>query len=81
VTSAEVIVLRKLDSYRRGGGASNRHWRDVLTVLRVQRGRLDEVYLDRMAAELDLTELLERALGSALTRRDTRVAARYRVAP
>lgn len=61
VTSAEVIVLRKLDWYRREGEASDRQLRDVVSVLRVQRGRMDDAYLDRMAAELDLVELLERA--------------------
>jgi hypothetical protein len=60
VTSAEVIVLRKLDWYRRGGGASERQLRDVVSVLREQRGRLDEAYLDRMAGELELVELLAR---------------------
>lgn len=65
VTSAEVIVLRKLDWFRRGGEASERQWRDVLSVLRVQRGRLDETYLEQMAAELGLADLLARARSSA----------------
>lgn len=65
VTSAEVIILRKLDWYRRGGMASDRQMRDVASVLREQRGRLDDSYLERMAAELDLRELLTRARESA----------------
>jgi hypothetical protein len=65
VTSAEVIILRKLDWYRRGSLASERQMRDVVSVLREQRGRLDDSYLDRTAAELDLSELLSQARRSA----------------
>ena len=61
ITSAELIILRKLDWYRRGGEASERQLRDVISVLREQRGRVDDSYLDRMALELDLFELLVRA--------------------
>lgn len=61
VTSAEVIVLRKLDWYRRGGGVSDQQWRDVLGVLKVQGGRLDLRYLRELAHELELAELLDRA--------------------
>jgi len=61
VTSAEDIVLAKLEWYRMGGEVSDRQWRDVLGVLKVQAGRLDQDYVRRMAVELDVTELLERA--------------------
>ena len=61
VTSAEVIILRKLDWYRRGGLASDRQMRDVASVLREQRGRLDDSYLERTATVLDLVDLLARA--------------------
>ncbi len=61
VTSAEVIVLRKLDWFRRGEMASDRQWRDVLAVLRVQGERLDRAWMRRLAAELGLDSLLERA--------------------
>jgi hypothetical protein len=60
VSSAELIVLRKLDWYRRGGEVSERQLRDVTSVLRQQRGRLDETYLERTAAEHGLLELLLR---------------------
>jgi hypothetical protein len=62
VSSAEDLVLRKLAWYRAGGGVSDRQWRDVLGVLKVQRGRVDLAYMRRWAAELDLLDLLERAL-------------------
>jgi hypothetical protein len=65
VTSAEDLVLRKLAWFRDGGSAPDRHWRDVLGVLKVQRPRLELGYLRRQAGELGLSELLERALDEA----------------
>ena len=62
LTAPENIVLRKLDWYRQGGGTSDRQWRDVLGVLKVQAGRLDTDYLRGAAQSARLTELLERAL-------------------
>ena len=62
VSRAEDLILRKLDWYRQGGGVSDRQWRDVLGVLKVQAERLDLQHLRRWAASLDLVELLERAL-------------------
>lgn len=62
VSSAEDLVLRKLAWFRAGGEISDRQWRDVLGVLKVQQQRIDVAHLRRWAEVLDLTDLLERAL-------------------
>jgi hypothetical protein len=45
-----------------GGEVSDRHWRDILGVLKVQGERLDRPYLQRMAGELGVGDLLGRAI-------------------
>ena len=65
VSSPEDLILRKLDWYRQGAGVSDRQWRDVLGVLKVQAERLDLAHLRHWAAVLDLAELLERALSES----------------
>ncbi len=65
VTSAEDIVLRKLVWYRAGGEVADRQWRDLLSVLKANRGEVDRAYLRRVAAELGVDDLLRRALSSA----------------
>jgi hypothetical protein len=62
VSSPEDLILRKLDWYQLGSGVSDRQWRDVLGVLKVQAERLDLAHLRHWAAALELAELLERAL-------------------
>lgn len=58
----EDILLQKLRWYRRGGEVSDRQWRDVAAIVRVQGGRLDRDYLREGAAILGVTDLLDRAL-------------------
>jgi len=65
VASAEDIVLAKLEWYRRGGEVSQRQWTDVIGVLQAQGGTLDLAYLRSGAAELEVADLLERALEAA----------------
>ena len=61
VTSPEDQVLRKLDWYRQGERVSDRQWRDVVGILRVRRGSLDDAYLAATAVALDLADDLEEA--------------------
>jgi len=41
---------------------SDQQWRDVLGVRKVQGERLDRAYLQRMAGELGVGDLLQRAI-------------------
>lgn len=61
LATAEDVVLHELVWYRDGGGVSERHWSDVLGVMRVQGDALDRSYMEQWAAELGITELLARA--------------------
>jgi hypothetical protein len=65
ISTAEDIILAKLEWYRMGGETSDRQWRDILGVIRVQSGRLDLEYLQRWAAELGVADLLQEALKEA----------------
>jgi len=65
LVSAEDIVLSKLDWYRMSGGVSERQWKDVLGVLKVQQALLDMVYLEHWATQLQLYDLLQRAIAEA----------------
>lgn len=60
--SAEDIILQKLKWFVEGGGVSDRQWRDIRGVMKVQGAALDHVYLDHHAGNLGLIGLLQRAL-------------------
>lgn len=58
----EDILLQKLRWYRRGGEVSDRQWRDIVGIVRVQGVRLDRGYLRDNAGVVDVADLLARAL-------------------
>ena len=61
----EDILLQKLHWYRRGGDVSDRQWRDIAGIVRVQGDRLDRQYLRANAVVIDVADLLERALADS----------------
>jgi hypothetical protein len=63
--SAEDTVLAKLEWYRKGACVSDRQWRDLVGVLKVQEGTLDQAYLAAWAEKLGVADLLARALNEA----------------
>jgi len=65
ICAPEDIVLQKLLWFERGARVSDRQWRDLLGVVRVNREALDREYLDRQAAANGLSELLARLLAEA----------------
>lgn len=65
LSSAEDVILAKLSWFRKGGEVSEKQWRDVLGVLKVQGTNLDFTYLEQMAARFHLTDLLLRARDDA----------------
>jgi len=65
LASSEDIVLNKLDWYHLGGDISERQWNDVLGIIKVQSDLLDKEYLSHWAAELGLSDLLDKAFRNA----------------
>lgn len=65
ICSAEDIILQKLLWFEQGARVSDRQWRDVLGVARVNRERLDRSYLDGHARANGLADLLTRLLADA----------------
>jgi len=63
--SPEDTILTKLEWYRMGGEVSERQWRDILGVLKTRNGDLEIAYLKKWADELNVKDLLERALQEA----------------
>jgi len=58
MATAEDIILQKLHWYQIGNGISDRQWRDILGVLKVQGKRLDFGYLKVWAPHLGVEDLL-----------------------
>lgn len=65
VTSADVILVRKLVWYRIGSEISERQWRDVLAILKVSGPSIDRGYVRAAAAREGVQDLLERALSES----------------
>ena len=61
-STAEDLILAKLEWFRAGGETSERQWRDILGVLDIQSDRLDFKYLQKWAEELGVQDLLQKAL-------------------
>jgi hypothetical protein len=61
----EDILLQKLRWYRNGGEVSDRQWRDIRAIVRVQGDRLDREYLREAAGILGVADLLNRALATS----------------
>lgn len=60
--SAEDIILQKLKWFVAGGRVSDRQWRDIRGVIRVQGSALDRAYLEHHAEGHGVLDLLCRAL-------------------
>lgn len=61
--SPEDVLLHKILWYKLGNEVSERQWSDVLGILQIQGGNLDDAYLARWAQHLGVTALLEQARG------------------
>jgi hypothetical protein len=62
IASAEDILLAKLEWFRAGGQASERQWRDILGICKLQMFALDDAYLRHWARDLKVLDLLDKAL-------------------
>lgn len=61
----EDVVLAKIEWFRAGGEISDRQWRDILGMLKLQCFDLDFEYMEKWAREIEVLDLLERALEDA----------------
>ena len=59
--SPEDTLLHKLVWYKLGNEISDRQWRDVIGIMKVQGELLDNSYLDTWADAIDVASLLNRA--------------------
>lgn len=65
VASPEDVILNKLEWYRKGDEVAQRQWDDVIGVLKIQAKNLDFDYLQKWAADLKISDLLERVISEA----------------
>ncbi len=64
VDTAEHTMLRKLEWFRRGGEVSERQWRDVQAIARIQGERLDREHVRLWADRLGVTDLMQRVFAA-----------------
>lgn len=64
-STAEDIILAKLESYKAGREKSEHQWRDILGVLNLQGDRLDFQYLHNWAGRMGIQDLLRRVLAAS----------------
>jgi len=62
ISSPEDIILSKLEWFKMGGEVSERQWRDIIGVLKVQENNLDMEYLQKWIDRLHLSDLWKRLL-------------------
>jgi hypothetical protein len=62
IASAEDTILAKLEWYRLGNEASERQWRDVIGIIKVQDKRLNLEYLRQTASELGVLDLINKLI-------------------
>ncbi len=62
VGTAEDTILAKLRWYRLGNEVSDRQWKDVTEILKIQGGRLDLKYMREWAEKIGVSDLLTKAL-------------------
>ncbi len=64
IASPEDTILSKLEWYRLGNEVSERQWEDVARVMKILGDQADREYLVRHAAELKVSDLLQKLLGT-----------------
>jgi hypothetical protein len=64
-SSEEDIIISKLEWFKLGGEVSERQWKDLIGVLKIQGKKLDFNYMKKWAEDLGLSALLDRALNEA----------------
>jgi hypothetical protein len=65
MASPEDVVVQKLYWYRLGDHISERQWSDARGVLKVSGRKLDLDYMEKLAEQMGVADLLLRALGEA----------------